>query len=91
SETFQARLGINLFQNSAQRTDAALGLAALGLICGSVVADYTSGFFFLPPRQLGGFNDLPQVVTAWILWGCVIYKDQLWRKVSSGENLDEYC
>ncbi|HYL42703.1 MAG TPA: hypothetical protein VEU97_04900, partial [Ktedonobacteraceae bacterium] len=67
-----------------------LGLAALGLICGSVVADYTSGFFFLPPRQLGGFNDLPQVVTAWILWGCVIYKDQLWRKVSSGEKLDEY-
>jgi O-antigen ligase len=90
SETFQARLGINLFQNSAQRKDAALGLAALGLICGSVVADYTSGFFFLPPRQLGGFNDLPQVVTAWILWGCVIYKDQLWRKVSSGEKLDEY-
>ncbi|MFL5663859.1 MAG: O-antigen ligase family protein [Ktedonobacteraceae bacterium] len=90
SETFQARLGINLFQNSEQRKDAALGLAALGLICGSVVADFTSGFFFLPPRQLGGFNDLPQVVTAWILWGCVVYKDQIWRKVSSGEKLDEY-
>ena len=90
SETFQARLGISLFQNSERRKDATLGLAALGLICGSVVADFTSGFFFLPPRQLGGFNDLPQVVTAWMLWGCVIYKDQLWRKVSSGEKLDEY-
>ncbi len=90
SETFQAKLGANLFQASERRKDAILGLAALGLICGAVVADFTSGFFFLPPRQLGGFNDLPQVVTAWILWAFVIYKDQIWRKVSNGEKLDEY-
>ncbi len=87
---FLASLDLHSYQNSGQRRDAILGLAALGLIFGSAAADFTSGFFFLPPRQLGGFNDLPQVLTAWILWGCVIYKDQVWRKVSKGENLDDY-
>ncbi len=85
-----AKIGLNLFALSEPRKDAILGLAALGLICGSAAADFTSGFFFLPPRQLGGFNDLPQVITAWILWGCVAYKDQLWRMACRGEKLDDY-
>jgi O-antigen ligase len=87
---FLAAIDLHFYQSSEKRKDAILALAALGLIFGSAGADFTSGFFFLPPRQLGGFNDLPQVLTAWILWGCVIYKDQLWRKVSKGEKLDDY-
>jgi O-antigen ligase len=89
-EKILAKIDLNLYIDSEGRKDATLGLAALGLICGSAVADFTSGFFFLPPRQLGGFNDLPQVVTAWILWGCVMYKDQLWRMACKGEKLDDY-
>ena len=85
-----AKIDLNLYFDSEGRKNATLGLAALGLLCGSVFADFTSGFFFLPPRQLGGFNDLPQVITSWILWGCVTYKDQLWRMACKGEKLDEY-
>lgn len=85
-----AKLGLTLFNENEHRKDAILGLAALGLICGAAVADFTSGFFFLPPRQLGGFNDLPQVLIAWLLWGFVMYKDQVWRKTSAGESLDGY-
>jgi len=46
------------------RKNAALGLAGLGLRCGSVVAEFTSGFFFLPPGQLPGVNDVPHVLTS---------------------------
>ncbi len=89
-ETGLAKIDLNLYFDSKERKDTILGLTTLGLIWGSAVADFTSGFFFLPPRQLGGFNDLPQVVLAWILWGCVMYKDQLWRMVRKGEKLDDY-
>jgi O-antigen ligase len=85
-----AKIGLHLYGMSEPRKDAILGLAALGLICGSAAADFTSGFFFLPPRQLGGFNDLSQVITAWIIWGCVAYKDQLWIMARKGEKLDDY-
>jgi len=89
-ETGLAKIDLNLYFDSKERKDTILGLTTLGLIWGSAVAEVTSGFFFLPPRQLGGFNDLPQVVLAWILWGCVMYKDQLWRMVRKGEKLDDY-
>jgi O-antigen ligase len=61
------------------RNDRILALVGLGLIFGSAAADFFSGNFFLPPRQVGGFNDLPMVGTTWIIFGCIAYKDQLWR------------
>lgn len=61
------------------RNDRILGLVCIGLICGSFAGDLFSGSFFLPPRQIGSFNDLPQVLTSWIMFGCLFYKDQLWR------------
>jgi O-antigen ligase len=62
-----------------KRNDRILGLVGLGLICGSAFGDFTSGAFFLQPRQIGSAGSLPQVLTSWFVWGCVIYKDQLWR------------
>jgi O-antigen ligase len=62
-----------------KRNDRILGLVGLGLICGSAFGDFTSGAFFLQPRQIGSADGLPQVLTSWFVWGCVIYKDQLWR------------
>ena len=70
--------------------DRVLGLIALGLLCGSAVGDYTSGSLFLPARQVGMVNEIPSVLTSWIIFGCVLYKDQLWRlahkKLSSEES-----
>ncbi len=62
-----------------KRNDRILGLICIGLVCGSVAGDFFAGSFFLPPRQIGSFNDLPQVLTTWIMFGCLLYKDQLWR------------
>jgi O-antigen ligase len=59
--------------------DRILGLVSLGLVIGSAAGDFFAGSFFMQPRQIGGFNDFPQVITSWIIWGCVMYKDQLWR------------
>ena len=59
--------------------DRVLGLIVLGLMCGSAVGDSTSGSLFLPARQVGMVNEIPSVLISWILFGCVIYKDQLWR------------
>jgi O-antigen ligase len=61
------------------RHDRILALIGIGLIVGSAFGDFTSGAFFLQPRQLGSANSLPQVLISWIVWGCVIYKDQVWR------------
>ncbi len=67
-----------------KRNDRILGLIGLGLICGSAVGDFTSGAFFLQPRQIGSASGLPQIMTSWIVWGCVIYKDKLWRIAQRG-------
>lgn len=77
-----AIMAIRLLRRSRapeQRADRILALVCLGLICGSVAADPVSGIFFLPPAQMGGWNDLPRVMSTWIMFGCLIYKDQLWR------------
>lgn len=81
---FLGAIDLRLAYESEKRDDRILGLICIGLICGSAVADFFSGFFFLPPRQLGGFNDLPQVVSLWIFVGFVLYKDQLWRRECRG-------
>jgi O-antigen ligase len=72
-------LDLYLYADSKLRRDRMLALVSLGLICGSAVGDFFAGSFFLQPRQIGGFNDMPQVLTSWIIWGLVLYKDQLWR------------
>ena len=62
-----------------QRADRILALICLGLVFGSLAADPVSGIFFVPPSQIGGWNDLPRVMSTWIMFGCLIYKDTLWR------------
>ncbi|HEX6540364.1 MAG TPA: O-antigen ligase family protein, partial [Ktedonobacterales bacterium] len=77
-----AIMAVRLYRRSRspeKRADRILALICLGLICGSVAADPVSGIFFLPPSQIGGWNDLPRVMSTWIMFGCLIYKDQLWR------------
>jgi len=71
------------------RNDRILAMVGLGLICGSSVGDITSSFFFLPPRQMLHFLALPQVLTSWIIYGCVIYKDQLWRMTRRGLRIED--
>jgi O-antigen ligase len=75
-------MAVRLFRRSQapdKRADRILAVLCLGLVCGSVVADPISGIFFLPPAQIGGFNILARVVPTWIVFGCLIYKDQMWR------------
>src|SRR6266849_2404032 len=72
---------------SEARNDRMLALVGLGLILGSAVADFVSGSFILPPRQVGSFSNLPLVLASWIIFGCIAYKDQLWRKVRNSERL----
>lgn len=62
-----------------KRDDRVLGLVCMGLVLGSLAGDFFSGSFFLPPRQIGSFKDLPQVLTTWIMFGCLFYKDKIWR------------
>jgi O-antigen ligase len=73
------KLGLGLYVESPQRHDRVLAVICLGLICGSAAGDFFSGSFFLQPRQVGSAVGLPQVITSWIMWGCLIYKDKLWR------------
>ncbi|HEV7128196.1 MAG TPA: O-antigen ligase family protein [Ktedonobacterales bacterium] len=66
--------------NTAEtRGDRAFGLICAGLICGSVAGDVVAGTFLLPPAQVGDFNILPEVLITWMVLGCLIYKDQVWR------------
>ena len=65
---------------SERHTDRMLALAAIGLTFGSIAADFFAGGFFIPPRQISIFTEMPQVVTSWIMWGLVMYRDQQWRK-----------
>jgi O-antigen ligase len=69
-------------ESSEKRKDRILAISALGLVCGSAAADLFTSSFFLPPRQMHTFVTLTPVVTSWIVWGCVVYKDQLWRIAS---------
>jgi O-antigen ligase len=66
--------------SAGQLPDRVLGLVGLGLVCGSALGDFTSGAMFLQPRQLGSSGSLTQVLSTWIIFGCVMYKDQVWRK-----------
>lgn len=72
-------IGLNLRFPSEKRNDYMLGLVGVGLVCGSAIADFFSGGFFLPARQIDSFQWIPHTLTSWIIWGCVIYRDQLWR------------
>jgi len=75
-------VAVRLFRRSKapeKRNDAMLGLVALGLVCGSALGDFTSGAMFLQPRQVGSSGSLTQVLSTWIIFGCIMYKDQLWR------------
>lgn len=75
-------MSVRLYRRSRapeKRHDRVLALICLGLVCGSLAADPVSGIFFLPPAQIGGWNDLPRVLSTWMMFGCLIYKDQLWR------------
>ncbi|HZT99833.1 MAG TPA: O-antigen ligase family protein [Ktedonobacteraceae bacterium] len=79
-------LSVQLFRRSntpEKRSDRILGLIGLGLICGSALGDFTSGAFFLQPRQIGSASSLAQILGSWFVWGCVIYKDKLWRMARS--------
>lgn len=82
-------IGLNLACESENRNDRMLGLVALGLICGSAIADFFSGGFILPARQIDSFLWIPHVLTSWIIWGCVVYKDQLWRMARRGLKLEK--
>ena len=77
-----AALALRLFRRSntpGALGDRVLGLVGLGLVCGSALGDFTSGAMFLQPRQLGSSGSLTQVLSTWIIFGCVMYKDQVWR------------
>lgn len=85
-----AYITIQLYQRSKspqKRDDRKLGLVGLGLIFGSAAADFFAGSFFLPPRQIGIFHELTNIILTWIIFGFIIYKDQLWRKAQRGVNV----
>lgn len=81
---------VRLFRRSrpasthAMRNDRILGLIGLGLICGSAAGDFVASYFFLPPRQSVHVASLPQALVSWIIYSCVIYKDQVWRMARRG-------
>jgi O-antigen ligase len=78
-----AIIALRLFRRSnapGALDERVLGLVGLGLVCGSALGDFTSGAMFLQPRQLGSSGSLTQVLSTWIIFGCVMYKDQVWRK-----------
>jgi O-antigen ligase len=66
------------------RNDRILGLIGLGLVCGSMVGDFVASYFFLPPRQSLHVASLPQALVSWMIYGCILYKDQLWRMARKG-------
>ncbi len=65
---------------SERHVDRMLALSAIGLTIGSMFSDFFAGGFFIPPRQLSILSEMPQVVTSWIIWALIMYKDQKWRK-----------
>jgi O-antigen ligase len=77
--TILDKLDLGLYADTPQRYNRILAVICIGLVCGSAVGDFFSGSFFLQPRQVGSSQGLPQVITSWIMWGCLIYRDKLWR------------
>ena len=67
-------------QGPERRNDRILALICMGLVMGSIAGDFFSGSFFLPPRQIGSFQDLPQVLSSWVIFGCLFYRDKIWRQ-----------
>lgn len=67
-----------------ERQNCILGLIGLGLVCGSSAGDFVAAYFFLPPRQSMHVASLPQAMAAWVIYGCVLYKDQIWRLARRG-------
>lgn len=63
-----------------RRNDRILALICMGLVMGSIAGDFFSGSFFLPPRQIGSFQDLPQMLSTWVIFGCLFYRDKVWRQ-----------
>jgi O-antigen ligase len=84
SGRFAKFIGFNLVTESEKRGDRMLGLIGFGLMCGSAVADFFSGGFIIPARQIDSFQWIPHALTSWIIWGCVMYRDQLWRLARRG-------
>lgn len=82
-------VGLDLACESEKRYDRMLALVGLGLVCGSAVADFFAGGFFLPPRQIASMISIPPILTSWILWGCVIYKDQVWRMACGESKIED--
>lgn len=70
------------------RDDRILGFIGLGLVCGSLVGDFVASYFFLPPRQSLHVAALPQALCSWVIYSCVIYKDQLRRVARKGLSID---
>ncbi len=65
---------------SERHVDRMLALSAIGLTIGSMFSDFFAGGFFIPPRQISILAEMPQVVTSWMIWALIMYKDQKWRK-----------
>src|SRR6266487_409224 len=80
-------LGLFADEDAGKRNDCMLALVCMGLILGSAAGDFTSGGFFLSPRQISALNDVPQLVSSWVIWALVMYKDQLWRKARRATKL----
>ncbi len=81
-------LGLFADADPKKRQDAMLALVCMGLIVGSAVGDAFSGGFFVPPRQISVLNDVPQLVSSWIIWAAVMYKDKLWRLARKAARVD---
>lgn len=65
--------------NPKTRNDYILGLGTIALIVGSMFADFVSGEFFWPPRQIGSSHSLNQIMTTWVIFAFLLYKDRLRR------------
>lgn len=67
-------------EGSDRRMDHLLAVSCIALTAGSMVADFFAGSFFIPPRQISVLIEMPQVITSWIMWGLLMYRDQKWRQ-----------
>lgn len=89
SKAFVRLLGLELSVDSENRADRMLGLVGLGLVVGSALADFFSGGFIVPARQIDSLQWIPHTLTSWFLWGCVMYRDQLWRMARKGLKIEK--
>ncbi len=72
------------------RQDRILGLIGIGLVVGSMAGDLFTSNFFLPPRQAYHTVQLPQVIPYWIMYGCIFFKDKLWRNARREEQVVDH-